>query len=97
MGMVEEGLRLLAEALALVGKNGERAWEAELYRIKGELLLALSEENQGEAETCFLQAHDIARRQKAKSWELRSAMSLSRLWLQRSKRDEARQILGLMG
>ena len=93
MNMVDEGLRLLAEALALVGKNGERAWEAELYRIKGELLLALSAENQGEAETCFLQAHDIARRQQAKSWELRSAMSMSRLWLQLGKRDAARKLL----
>jgi predicted ATPase len=93
VGQAGEGLPLLAEALALVHKNGERWWEAELHRLKGELLLILSPENQVDAEACFRQALDIARRQQAKSLELRAAMSLSRLWQRQGKRDEAHQLL----
>jgi predicted ATPase len=93
VGQAGEGLPLLAEALALVHKNGERWWEAELHRLKGELLLILSPENQVDAEACFRQALDIARRQQAKSLELRAAMSLGRLWQRQDKRDEARELL----
>ena len=82
MGQIGEGLSILAEARALVDRTGECWWEAELHRLKGELLLALSAEKHTEAETCFHQALDIARRQQAKSLELRAAMSLSRLWQQ---------------
>jgi len=92
VGQTEEGLTVLAEALAMVQKTGEHFYEAELYRIKGELL-ARSGENQAEAEACFHQAIDIARRQSAKSLELRAAMSLSRLWQRQGKREEARQLL----
>jgi predicted ATPase len=92
-GQTEEGLSLLAAALALVHKTGERFCEPELYRLKGELLLAQSTRQTVEAETCFHQALDIARRQEAKSWELRAAMSLSRLWQRQGKRDAARQLL----
>ena len=81
-GQAEEGLRVLAEALAAVHNTGERWYEAELYRLKGDLLLALSADHQAEAEACFQQALAVARRQQAKSWELRAAMSLSRLWQQ---------------
>ena len=70
----------MAEALALTNDREERRWEAEVYRLQGELLLARAAEHDTEAETCFHQALDIARRQQAKSWELRAAMSLSRLW-----------------
>ena len=93
VGQAGEGLPLLAEALAVVHKNGERWWEAELHRLKGELLLILSPENQVDAEACFRQALDIARRQQAKSLELRAAMSLSRLWQRQDKRDEAHRLL----
>jgi class 3 adenylate cyclase/predicted ATPase len=93
VGQTEEGLTVLAEALDMVQKTGERFYETELYRIKGELLLAHSRENQAEAEACFNQAIDIARRQSAKSLELRAAMSLSRLWQKQGKREEARQLL----
>jgi predicted ATPase len=93
LGQLEGGLSLLAEALAVVDDTGERRWEAELYRLKGELLLARSAEHHTEAEACFHQALDIARRQQAKSWELRAAMSLSRLCQQQGKRAEARQLL----
>jgi predicted ATPase len=84
---------VLAEALAVVDNTGERHWAAELYRLKGKLLLALSAEKHTEAATCFHQALDIARQQQAKSLELRAATSLSRLWQQQGKRGEARELL----
>jgi predicted ATPase len=92
-GQPEEGLRLLEEALVMVNNRWERFWEAELYRHRGELTLTCSAEKQAEAETSFRQALDVARRQQAKSLELRAAMSLSRLWQRQGKRDEARQLL----
>jgi predicted ATPase len=93
LGQVEEGLRALEEALAAVERTEERFHEAELHRLKGELLLMRSVEHRGEAETSFRQALDISRRQQAKSLELRAAMSLSRLWQQQGKHAEARQLL----
>jgi predicted ATPase len=92
-GQAEEGLSILDEALAGVQKTGERWWEAELYRLKGELALAASAEDFAEAEASFQRALDIARRQQAKSLELRVAMSLSRLWQQQGKSDAARGLL----
>jgi predicted ATPase len=93
LGQPEVGLTLLAEALAVLNDTGERRWEAELHRLKGEVLLAHTAESDLEAETCFRQALDIARRQEAKSWELRAAMSLSRLWQRQGKRADACQLL----
>jgi predicted ATPase len=124
VGRTEEGLRVVAEALAFVDKTGERFSEAELYRIKGELTFAQSsvqglesgvQENQkakgkdqkvkntdprslppdpqGEAEAYFLKAIDIARKQQAKSLELRATMSLARLWQQQGKHHQAHKIL----
>jgi TOMM system kinase/cyclase fusion protein len=92
-GQGEEGLRMLAEALALVENTGERWWEAELHRLKGELLLKQTIPNEQQAEACFDQALDVARHQQAKSLELRAAMSLSRLWQRQGRRDEARKLL----
>jgi predicted ATPase/class 3 adenylate cyclase len=92
-GQAEEGLSILAEALTAVDQHGERFYEAELCRLKGELLLTGSAAQPAEAETCFHQALAIARRQQAKSLQLRAAMSLSRLWQQQGKRDEARKLL----
>jgi predicted ATPase len=108
VGQAAEGLNVLAEALACTHTTGERCWEAELYRLKGELLLqsgaqglesgvstpdAGLQTRDAEAEACFHQALDIARRQQAKSLELRAAMSLSRLWQQHGKRATARELL----
>ena len=93
IGQVEEGLTTLTDAMALVKKNGEHFYEAELHRIKGELLLSSSTENHAEAETCFHQAIDIARCQQAKSWELRATTSLARLLRKQGKNVEARQRL----
>ena len=77
-----------------VDKTGERVHEAEIHRLKGELLLQQSPDNSAEAETSFHQAITIAQNQSAKSWELRAATSLARLWWQQGKRDEARELLG---
>src|SRR5207249_5879855 len=73
VGHVEAGLTLLAEALAVTNDKGERRWEAELYRLQGELLLAHAAEQDAEAEACLCQALDVSRRQPAKSWALRAA------------------------
>ena len=73
--------------------TGERHFEAEVYRIKGDLLLRQAVPDAPQAEACFQQALAVARRQQAKSWELRTALSLSRLWQQQGKRDAARQLL----
>jgi class 3 adenylate cyclase/predicted ATPase len=93
MEQAEAGLTAVAEAFAHVDKTGERYYEAELHRLKGKLLLLQSLDNLPEAESCFHQAIAIARSQQAKSWELRAATSLSRLWQQQGKRAEARQLL----
>ena len=93
MGQPEAGLSALSEAMALIEKTGERYYEAELYRLKGELLLQHAAPEVSHAETCFQQSLDIARRQQAKSLELRAAMSLSRLWQQQGKRQEAHVLL----
>jgi predicted ATPase len=102
VGQVKEGLDALAEALEAVDRTGARAHEAELYRLKGELTLAQSKvqslnskvtDPQAEAEACFLKAIEIARSQQAKSLELRAVMSLSRLWQQQGKQQEAHAML----
>jgi predicted ATPase len=78
--------------------SGERFYEAELYRLQGELTLQSKVQGpksqvEAEAEECFRRAIEIARRQQAKSLELRAVMSLSWLWQQQGKKDEARQLL----
>jgi predicted ATPase len=89
----DEGLAMLEEARALTDQHASVIWEAEIHRLKGALLLARSAENQVEAEACFHGALAIARRQQAKSLELRAAMSLARLWQQQGKRTEAHELL----
>jgi predicted ATPase len=101
LGQPEGGLAALEEALTLVEQTGERYYEAELHRQRGELLLlreakshpTQSSTDQCEAETCFQHALDVARQQQAKSLELRAAMSLSRLWQRQGKRAEAHALL----
>jgi predicted ATPase len=87
------GLTVLAEACEMVVQTGGRFYEAELHRIKGELLQTQSSANHTEAETCFHHALAIARHQQARSWELRAAMSLARLWQSQGKRTEAYALL----
>jgi predicted ATPase len=93
LGHTEEGLQALAEAHALVEQHEERWWEAELYRLRGVLLLRQTETPQEEAEACFQRALDVTRRQEAKSLELRATMSLARLWQEQDKRAEAYELL----
>ena len=97
-GRAEEGLAVLDEAQKLADKCQEHWWQAELYRLKGELILKRAAEqsgvtNESDAEQCFRQALTVAKAQKAKSLELRAAMSLSLLRLSQSKRAEARHVL----
>jgi predicted ATPase len=116
-GQTQEGLTVLAEAIAQKEKTGDRFYEAELYRIKGELTLQESRASlkqvsdksqaspgqvedkseitdpQAEAEECFLKAIEIARKQQAKSWELRATTSLARLWQQQGKHHETSNML----
>ncbi len=109
VGQTAEGLAAVTEALDWTHRTGGRYYEAELYRLKGQLTLqklsvassqlpvtnpqSPAPNPQSEAEACFHKAIDIARRQQAKSIELRAVMSLSRLWQQQGKKDEARQML----
>jgi predicted ATPase len=93
MGQPETGLTLLTEALTLTDRTGERWYEAELYRLRGALLLQQSLDHQADAATCFAQAIAIAQNQQAKSFELRTATSLARLWQSQGKRQEAYDLL----
>jgi class 3 adenylate cyclase/predicted ATPase len=93
IGCVQEGVESLAQALALVQQHGEHFWEAELHRLKGDLLLRQSTSQQAQAEACFKKAIDLARRQQAKSLELRATKGLARLWQQQGNRKQAYGIL----
>jgi len=94
VGQINEGLATLDEALTAVDKTGGRWGEAELHRLKGELLMRQAGSNTQRVEICFQQALAVARRQQARSLELRAAMSLSRLWQRQGKMAEAQQLLG---
>jgi class 3 adenylate cyclase len=87
------GLRALEEAFSRVAPTGERMYEPELYRLKGELLLAQDTSNAAQAEESFLTAIDISRKQHAKSWELRATNCLARLLAKQGHRDQAHAIL----
>src|SRR5262249_51406058 len=101
LGQPKEGLAALDEALTLMEQTGERYYEAELHRQRGELLLRRAAESHAAqdsqerhaAETCFQHALDVAHHQQAKSLELRAAMSLARLWQQQGKHTEAHALL----
>jgi predicted ATPase len=110
VGQPENGLNVLAEALTKVEKSSEHFYEAELYRLKGELTLqqeskvqrlkfkvtnpqSLLFNPQVEAETCFRKAIEVARKQQAKSWELRATTSLARLWQRQGKTKQAHKLL----
>jgi predicted ATPase len=92
-GHIVEGQRVLAEALATAHHTEERYYKAELYRLNGTLLLRQAVPDEKQAATCFQQALAVARHQQARSWELRAATSLSRLWQRQGKRQEARDLL----
>jgi predicted ATPase len=92
-GRPEEGLGALDEALALVAKNGERAHEAELHRLRGELLRASTTKDEPKVAAAFQEALRIARQQEAKCLELRAAVSLARFWADHGQPGKARELL----
>ncbi|MEW5961336.1 MAG: hypothetical protein AB1801_26740, partial [Chloroflexota bacterium] len=104
-GQIEAGLTALAEVLTLAHCTGERFYEAEIHRLRGELLLKVEGgrpllkveggrlKDEESPEACFLKAIEVARRQEARSLELRATVSLGRLWQSQGKREEARRML----
>ena len=92
-GCPRDGLEAVGEGLELVRRTGTRLFEAEMRRLRGELLLLGNNRAETEAAKCFRDAIEVARRQSAKSLELRATMSLARLLAQRGRRDEARTML----
>jgi predicted ATPase len=84
---------VLDEALALAEEMDERWWEAELHRLKGQLLLSLTADNAAAAEACYERAINVAQGQGARSLELRSATSLARLWHAQGRVETARELL----
>jgi predicted ATPase len=94
LGKAKEALQKLDAAQAVMEKTEERWWEAEIYRLRGALLLQCPKAKRAEAETWLRRALDVARRQQAKSLELRAATSLARLWRDQGKVAEARDLLG---
>jgi predicted ATPase len=87
------GLQALEDAFSRVEPTGQRIYEPELHRLKGELLLVQDASNAAQAEECFRTAIEISRKQKANSWELRATTSLARLLAKQGNRDEARAML----
>jgi class 3 adenylate cyclase/predicted ATPase len=92
-GRQADAVALLDDALERVERTGERWFEAELHRLRGEVLLRSPEHKPAAAEVCFRRALEVAQRQAARLWELRAASSLARLWSDRSKRAEAHDLL----
>jgi predicted ATPase len=93
LGQVEEAKRCAEEATEVMNVTNERWYEAEIHRTAGEIALRLSDSDGAKAEAHFKHALSIARQQQAKSWELRIAMSMARLWCDQGKRKEARDLL----
>jgi predicted ATPase len=92
-GRLDDGLSALTEALAAADENEIRFYEAETHRLKGELLLKQEDSNAAEAQSCFQRAIEIARKQSARSLELRATLSFVRLLAKQGRRDEARAML----
>jgi predicted ATPase len=93
-GRTKEGLIILDDALALAERTGECFFQAELQRLKGTLLMQEGGvERLNHAETCFREAIAVARRQDARSLELRAAVSLTRLYQKQGRQAEARAML----
>jgi predicted ATPase/DNA-binding winged helix-turn-helix (wHTH) protein len=93
LGQFADAQRCIGEAMTAVETTDERWWESEVYRVAGEIALQSSEPDAAKAESYFQQAITVARKQQAKSLELRAVMSMARLWRDQGKRDEARDLL----
>jgi predicted ATPase len=93
LGRFGDAHRVLDEAFAVAEKNDDRSHEAELHRLRGELLLADDPSRLSQAEGCFRRAIETARVQQSKGWELRAATSLARLWQRSGRNEDARAAL----
>ena len=93
LGQFDDAWRCIGEAMTAVETTKERWWEAEINRVAGEIALMSPQSDAAKAEAFFERALAVARQQQAKSWELRAAMSMARLWRDQGKRDEARELL----
>jgi predicted ATPase len=93
LGQFDDAWRSIDEAMRVVETTKERMWETEVHRVAGEIALKSPEPDAVKAEAYFERALAVAREQQAKSWELRAAMSMARLWRDQGKRDEARDLL----
>src|SRR5947208_14188687 len=93
LDQLDDAWRCIGEAIKAVTTSGERWWEPEVHRIAGEIALISPEPHAEKAEACFERALVVARQQRAKSWELRGASSLARLWRDQGKRGKARDLL----
>jgi predicted ATPase len=93
LGQIEEAWHCVGDAMSLIEKTGERWCEADVHRLAGKVAI-LSSAHQTEAEALLDRAISVSRQQQAKSWELRAAMSLARLWRDQGKVQQARELLG---
>jgi predicted ATPase len=93
LGQFDDAWRCVGEAKNQVKSTKETWHEPEVHRVAGEIALMLPDADTGKAEAYFDHALSVARAQQAKSWELRAAMSIARLWRDQGKRDEARDLL----
>jgi predicted ATPase len=93
LGQFDDAWSHIGEAMTAVETTKETWYEAEVHRIAGEIALMSPERDAAKAEACFERALAVARAQQAKSFELRAAMSMARLWREQGKRDEARELL----
>jgi predicted ATPase len=93
LGQFDEARRHIDQAIETIELSGEKIWTAEVHRLAGEIVLASPSPDADEAEARFESALGASRKQQAKSWALRAAMSMARLWRDQGKRDEARNLL----
>jgi predicted ATPase len=93
LGQLDDAWRYIEDAMTIVETNDEKWFEAEVNRIAGEIALKSPERDAAKAQAYFNRALAVSHQQQAKSWELRAAMSMARLWRDQGKRDEARELL----
>ena len=93
LGQLDDAWRCIDDAIETIERSKEKWGEAEVHRIAGEIALKSPEPDAAKAEAYFDRALAVARQQRAKSWELRAAMSMARLWRDQGKRNEARDLL----
>jgi predicted ATPase len=93
LGQFEDAWSCIGETMTAIETTGERWWEAEVHRVAGEIVLMSPQPDTAKAQAHFERALAVARQQQAKSWELRAAISMARLWRDQGKREEARELL----